>query len=54
MLIQFCMGLGSYLRKHESNVTGLIHPTFKTEDEKRLARNAKARKRTAAKKKGTQ
>ena len=29
----------------------LIHPTFKTEDEKRLARNAKARKARAAAKK---
>ena len=29
----------------------LIHPSFKTEDEKRLARNAKARKARAAAKK---
>lgn len=49
-LIQFCMGLGNYLRKHEENTTGLIHPTFKTEDEKRLLRNKRARVARAKKK----
>lgn len=46
----FGSGLGAYLSLHLTNVTGLIHPTHKTEDEKRLARNAKARKARASKK----
>jgi hypothetical protein len=33
-------------------VTGLIHPTHKSEDEKRVARNVKAKKARAAKKVG--
>ena len=45
----FGAGLGQYLGKHITNVTGLLHPTHKTEDEKRLARNAKARKARASK-----
>lgn len=49
-IIQFCMGLGAYLRKHEENVTGYIHPTHKTEDEKRLLRNKRARVARAKKK----
>ena len=37
-----------YQKRHsESQHEGLLHPTHKTEDEKRLARNAKARKRRA-------
>lgn len=43
----FCAGTAGYLAKHTTNQTGLIHPTHKTEDEKRLARNAKARKKRA-------
>lgn len=43
----FCAGVADYLAKHQTNQTGLIHPTHKTEDEKRLARNAKARKKRA-------
>lgn len=46
----FCRGLAPYLQKHMSNITGYLHPTHKTEDEKRIARNAKARKARAAKK----
>ncbi|WCA46218.1 recombination DNA endonuclease [Caulobacter phage DCM] len=52
-LMEFCFGIGPYLQKHKFPITGLIHPTHKTEDEKRIARNAKARKtRAAAKAKG--
>lgn len=47
-LYAFCHGLAPYLQKHAVNITGLIHNTFKTADEKRLARNAKARKARAA------
>lgn len=46
----FGAGLGPYLTKHKTNMTGLLHPSHKTPDEKRLARNAKARKARAAKK----
>ncbi|QWT56569.1 exonuclease VII [Stenotrophomonas phage BUCT598] len=49
-LIQFCMGLGAYLRKHEENRTGLLHPTHRTADEKRLLRNKRARIARAKKK----
>ena len=45
----FCAGVADYLRVHMVDQTGLLHPTFKTEEEKRLARNAKARKARAAK-----
>ena len=46
----FCAGAASYLLRHITNRTGLLHPSHKTEEEKRLARNAKARKTRAAKK----
>lgn len=46
----FGAGLGRYLASHLTNTTGLIHPLHKTEDEKREARNAKARQKRAAKK----
>lgn len=48
-IIQFCAGLGAYLRRHEANVTGLIHPTHRTDDEKRILRNKRAAKSRAAK-----
>lgn len=47
----FLNGAAKYLLLHTTNITGLIHPTHKTEDEKRLARNAKARKKRAVAKK---
>ena len=47
-LIEWCAGLAQYLMKHKTNVTGLIHPTYKTEDEKRIAKNLKARKLRAS------
>ena len=43
----FCAGLAPYLQRHVTNLTGLLHPSHKTEDEKREQRNAKARKRRA-------
>lgn len=49
-LLEFCAGLGPYLMKHQTNITGFIHPTHKTEEEKRIARNKKAVKRYAARK----
>lgn len=39
-----------YWLHHERNPSGLFHPVHKTDDEKRLARNAKARKTRAKKK----
>ena len=46
----FCAGLAGYLQSHRTNLTGLLHPTFKTEDEKREKRNKTARlKRARAK-----
>jgi hypothetical protein len=43
----FGSGLGRYLAAHATNTTGLIHPLHKTEDEKREARNKKAREKRA-------
>lgn len=49
----FIRALIRYWERHEKpQHGGLFHPTHKTEEEKRLARNAKARKRRAALKKG--
>lgn len=46
----FCAGLAGYLQRHMVNQTGLLHPTYKTEDEKREKRNKTARlKRSRAK-----
>lgn len=47
----FLHGAARYLGIHSTNITGLFHPTFKTDEEKRLARNAKARKARAAREK---
>lgn len=49
-LAAFCAGVAGYIMKHITNITGTLHPTFKTDEEKRLARNAKARKTRAANK----
>lgn len=46
----FLHGAASYLQKHKTNITGLIHPTHKTEDEKRLLRNKRAKIARAKKK----
>jgi hypothetical protein len=46
----FLAGCTSYLQKHEGVTEGSVfHPTHKTDDEKRIARNTKARKARAAK-----
>lgn len=47
----FCAGVAGYLSTHTTNMTGLFHPTHKSADEKRVARNAKARKLRASIKK---
>lgn len=39
----FANGVAQYLRAHMTNVTGLLHPTHKSEDEKRELRNKRAR-----------
>lgn len=46
----FTNGVAEYITRHSINITGLLHPTYKDDEEKRLAANAKARKRRAAKK----
>jgi hypothetical protein len=48
-LSAFLHGADAYLQKHATDQTGLVHPTFKTAEEKRIARNTKARKRRATK-----
>jgi hypothetical protein len=50
-IIAFCAGLAPYLRRHATNITGMLHPSHLTEDEKRLKRNAQARSKRAADKK---
>lgn len=47
-LSAFLHGAASYLQRHSTNVTGLLHPSHKSEDEKRERRNLLARKRRAA------
>lgn len=49
----FASGIAGYLRTHMVNITGLIHPTHKTEEEKRLLRNKRARLTRAKKKEST-
>lgn len=39
----FANGVAGYLRVHMVNVTNLLHPTYKTDEEKRLLRNKRAR-----------
>ncbi len=49
-LSAFLHGAAGYLKAHEVDCTGLLHPTFKTDDEKREKRNKKAREARAKKK----
>ena len=49
-LMSFLNGVAAYLQAHATNITGFLHPTHLTADEKRLKANAKARKKYAAKK----
>lgn len=46
-LAAFLAGVAAYLQKHEQNRTGLLHPSHKTDEEKRIRRNTLARKRRA-------
>jgi len=48
----FLIGLGKYLEHHQTPKVNLIHPTHMTEEQKRLARNKKAREARARKKAG--
>lgn len=45
----FCHGAAKYLQLHRTNITGLTHPTHKTEDEKRIAANKRRRVARATK-----
>ncbi len=47
--IMFMQNVVPYLSHHRNGPTNTLHPTYKTLDEKREARNAKARKTRAAK-----
>ncbi|NRB01181.1 MAG: exonuclease VII [Rhodobacteraceae bacterium] len=53
MLPAFLNGCAGYLQKHSVNRTGLIHPTHRTAEEKRLLKNERARKRRKLAKKAT-
>lgn len=46
----FTNGVAGYLLAHATNVTGLLHPSHKTDEEKRLLRNKRARLTRAKKK----
>jgi hypothetical protein len=48
--IEWLENLLDYWKTHRINKTGLIHHTYKTTEERRLKRNADARRRRAAKK----
>lgn len=49
-VLAFVAGVAPYLRQHAVNVTGLIHPLHRNEDEKRELRNKRARVARAKKK----
>ena len=49
-LSAFLHGAAKYLQNHSDNRTGLLHPTHKTDEEKRVLRNKKARVARAVKK----
>lgn len=44
----FLAGAARYMQKHETPQHEELHPTYRTEDERRIERNAKARKARAA------
>jgi hypothetical protein len=46
----FLFGSAKYLQRHDTPQHSVLHPTFKTEDEKRLLRNKRARIARAQKK----
>jgi len=43
----FLAGAGDYLQRHSENRTGLLHPTHKTDEDKRIRRNKLAAARRA-------
>jgi hypothetical protein len=43
----FLHGASGYLQRHETDQTGLLHPTHKTDEDKRVRRNKLAAKRRA-------
>jgi hypothetical protein len=45
----YLSNIASYLNYHKYGPTNTWHPTYKTAEEKRLSRNAKARKARATK-----
>lgn len=47
-LAAFLAGTAAYLQRHATNQTGWVHNTHKTDDEKRIKRNTKARVARAA------
>jgi hypothetical protein len=48
---EFLIGLGKYLELHSKPQTQLIHPSHKTDEEKRVERNKRARLARARKRK---
>lgn len=46
----FVNGVAAYLIQHITNTTGYLHPSHRTEEEKRILRNMRARKARANKK----
>lgn len=46
----FTNGVAAYLQRHTTNQTGYLHPTYRSDDEKRERRNTKARAARAARK----
>ncbi len=46
--LEWLTSLVEYLTKHKEPQTPFLYPTFKTDEEKRLARNKRARTRRAA------
>ena len=43
----FLQGTAKYLMRHQTNITGMLHSTHLSEDEKRVKRNKQAVKRRA-------
>lgn len=50
-IFEWLIGMMEYIEYHENNLSGVYHPKYKTNDEKRLARNKKARLRRKKRKK---
>jgi hypothetical protein len=48
--LEWLENLVAYIKHHQANPSKLMYPSHKTDEEKRLARNAKARKRRKANK----